>query len=74
MTAGLAVLVAKNREHNNDRMCEELCWVCACIPLVVETYDCWGAAAVAAFSKLAGCLSTGLNEPKSKTMFGIYSA
>eukprot|EP00731_Ephydatia_muelleri_P011403 Em0006g297a len=30
-------------------------------------------AAVAAFSKLAGCLSTRLNQPKSKTIFGIYS-
>eukprot|EP00731_Ephydatia_muelleri_P009601 Em0005g187a len=30
-------------------------------------------AAVAAFSKLAGRLSTRLNQPKSKTIFGIYS-
>ena len=69
MTAGSAALVAENRKHNsNDRKCEELRWVC--IPLVVETYGCWGAAAVAAFSKLAGCLSTRLNQP---TIFGIYS-
>ena len=57
MTAGSAALVAENRKHKyNDRKCEELGWVC--IPLVVETYGCWGAAAVAAFSKLAGRLST----------------
>ena len=72
MTAGSAALVAKKRKHNtNDRKCEELGWVC--IPLVVETYGYWGAAAVAAFSKLAGRLSTRLNEPKSKTIFGLYS-
>ena len=72
MMAGSAALVAENRKHKyNDRKCEELGWVC--IPLVVETYGCWGAAAVAAFSKLAGRLSTRLKQPKSKTIFGIYS-
>ncbi|KAL5457675.1 hypothetical protein EMCRGX_G034960 [Ephydatia muelleri] len=72
MTAGSAALVAENRKHKyNDRKCEEPGWVC--IPLVVETYGCWGAAAVAALSKLAGRLSTRLNQPKSKTIFGIYS-
>ncbi|KAL5517586.1 hypothetical protein EMCRGX_G003164 [Ephydatia muelleri] len=73
MTADSAALVAENRKHKyNDRKCEELLgWVC--IPLVVETYGCWGAAAVAAFSKLTGRLSTRLNQPKSKTIFGIYS-
>ena len=60
MTAGSAALVAENRKHKfNDRKCEELGWVC-----VVETYGCWGAAAVAAFSKLAGRLSTRLNQPQ----------
>ena len=72
MTAGSAALVAENRKHNtNDRKCEELGRVC--IPLVVETYGCWGAAAVMAFSELAGRLSTRLNQPKSKTIFGLYS-
>ena len=56
--------MAENRKHKyNDRKCEELGWVC--IPLVVETYGCWGAAEVAAFSKLACRLSTRLNQPKS---------
>ncbi|KAL5500200.1 hypothetical protein EMCRGX_G011719 [Ephydatia muelleri] len=68
----IGTLVAENRKHKyNDRKCEELGWVF--IPLVVETYGCWGAAAVAAFSKLAGHLSTRLNQPESKTIFGIYS-
>ena len=72
MMVGSAACVAENRKHNNnDRKCEELGWVC--IPLVVETYGCWGAAAVAAFFKLAGRLSIRLNQPKSKTNFGIYS-
>eukprot|EP00731_Ephydatia_muelleri_P015665 Em0009g89a len=72
MTAGSAALVAENRKHKyNDRKCEELGWVC--IPLVVEIYGCWGAAAVATFSKLAGRLSTRLNQTKPKTIFGIYS-
>ena len=72
MTAGSTALVAENRKNKyNERKCEELGWVC--IPLVVETYGCWGAAAVAALSKLAGHLSTRLNHPKSKTTFGTYS-
>ena len=72
MTTGSAALVAENRKHiTNDRKCEELGWVC--IPLVVETYGCWGAAAVAAFSKLACHLSTRLSEHRSKTIFGLYS-
>ena len=74
MTVGLEAFVDENRKHAhkyNDRKCEELGWVC--IPLVVETYGCWGATAVEAFSKLAGRLSTRLNQPKSKTIFGIYS-
>ena len=64
MKAGLAALAVENRKHNsNDRKCEELGGVC--IPLVVETYGFWGA--------VAGRLSTRLNQPKSKSIFGIYS-
>ena len=56
VTAGSAAQLAENRKHNNsDKKCDELGW--ACIPLVVETYGCWGAEAVAALSKLAGRLS-----------------
>ena len=71
MMAGLAALAAEN--NNNDRKCEVL--GCVCIPLVDDTYGCWGAAAVlvVAFSKLAGHLSTRLNQPKSKSIFGIHS-
>ncbi|KAL5484072.1 hypothetical protein EMCRGX_G020511 [Ephydatia muelleri] len=72
MTAGSAALLAENRKHNNsDKKCDELGW--ACIPLVVETYGCWGAEAVAALSKLAGRLSVRNNELKSKTIFSLYS-
>ena len=72
MTAGSAALLAENRKHNSsDKKCDELGW--ACIPLVVETYGCWGAEAVAAFSKLAGRLSIRNNELKSKTIFSLYS-
>ncbi|KAL5508849.1 hypothetical protein EMCRGX_G004105 [Ephydatia muelleri] len=72
VTAGSAALLAENRKHNNsDKKCDELGW--ACIPLVVETYGCWGAEAVAALSKLAGRLSVRNNELKSKTMFSLYS-
>ncbi|KAL5510763.1 hypothetical protein EMCRGX_G006364 [Ephydatia muelleri] len=72
VTAGSAAQLAENRKHNNsDKKCDELGW--ACIPLVVETYGCWGAEAVAALSKLAGRLSVRNNEPKSKTIFSLYS-
>ena len=65
-------LLAENRKHNSsDKKCDELGW--ACIPLVVETYGCWGAEAVAALSKLAGRLSIRNNELKSKTIFSLYS-
>ena len=41
VTAGSAALAAQIRKHRvNDEMCRELGWVC--IPLVVETYGCWG--------------------------------
>eukprot|EP00731_Ephydatia_muelleri_P003810 Em0001g3810a len=73
VTAGSAALLAENRKHKNssDKKCDELRW--ACIPLVVETYGCWGAEAVAALSKLAGRLSVRNNELKSKTIFSLYS-
>ena len=72
VTAGSAALLAENRKHNSsDKKCDELGW--ACIPLVVETYGCWGAEAVAALSKLAGRLSVRNNELKSKTIFSLYS-
>ena len=50
---GSAALVAENRKHNTPMTgsVRKLGWVC--IPLVVETYGCWCAAAVEAFSKPA---------------------
>ena len=41
VTTGSAALAAQIRKHGlNDERCRELGWVC--IPLVVETYGCWG--------------------------------
>ena len=74
--AGSAALAAENRKHNsNDRKCEELGWVCIPCTCGRDLYGCWGAAAVAAFSKLAGRLSTRLNQPKSMQdhLWNIYS-
>eukprot|EP00731_Ephydatia_muelleri_P027500 Em0019g373a len=66
VTAGSAALLAENRKHNSsDTKCDELGW--ACIPLVVETYGCWGDEAVAALSKLAGRLSVRNNDSLNKS-------
>ena len=48
VTAGSAALAVQTRKHQgNDERCRELGWVC--IPLVVETYGCWGTEAVGTF-------------------------
>ena len=45
VTAGSAALAAQIRKHRvNDERCSDLGW--ACIPLVVETYGCWGTEAI----------------------------
>ena len=57
VTAGSAALAAQIRKHRvNDERCRELGWVC--IPLVVETYGCWGTEAIQALSRLATRVST----------------
>ena len=66
---GSAALAAEN--NNNDRKYEELGWVC--IRLVVKTYGCWGAAAVAAFSKLAGHLSTKLKAKPTQVQEHLWN-
>ena len=48
----------KGKPHSNDIKCGELGWVC--IPLVVESFGCWGPEAQRSLSKLAGRLSTRL--------------
>ena len=71
MTAGSAAFSAETRKHNrNDDECKELGWVC--IPLVVETYGCWGAEARQAFSRLASRLSTRLCQSKAHTSRELY--
>ena len=75
VTAGSAALAAQIRKHRvNDERCRELGW--ACIPLVVETYGCWGTEAIQALSRLATRLSTRQGRPKSlvsNEIFGRFS-
>ena len=75
VTAGSAAMAAQIRKHRvNDGKCSELGWVC--IPLVVETYGCWGTEAIQALSRLATRLSTRQGLPKSlvcNELFGRLS-
>ncbi|KAL5491184.1 hypothetical protein EMCRGX_G016427 [Ephydatia muelleri] len=41
----------ERKDRNNDAKCEELGW--RCIPMVVESYGCWGTEARQALSQLA---------------------
>ena len=71
MTAGSAALAAQIRKHRvNDKRCRELGWVC--IPLVVETYGCWGTEAIQALSRLATRVSTRQGRPKSLVCNEIF--
>ena len=71
VTAGSAALAAQIRKHRvNDEMCRELGWVC--IPLVVETYGCWGTEAIQALSRLATSVSTRQGRPKSLVYNEIF--
>ena len=64
VTAGSAALAAQIHKHRvNDERYRELGW--ACIPLVVETYGCWGTEAIQALSRLATHLSIRQGRPKS---------
>ena len=71
VTAGSAALAVQIRKHQvNDERCRELGW--ACIPLVVETYGCWGTEAIQALSRLATRLSTRQGRPKSLVSNEIF--
>eukprot|EP00731_Ephydatia_muelleri_P011679 Em0006g573a len=71
VTAGSAALAAQIRKHRvNDERCRDLGW--ACIPLVVETYGCWGTEAIQALSRLATHLSTRQGRPKSLVSNEIF--
>ena len=66
-----AALQAEKRKHNtNDEKCRELGWVS--IPLVVESYGCWGTEAQRFFSRLSGWLASRLNQLKSITTNQMY--
>eukprot|EP00731_Ephydatia_muelleri_P001946 Em0001g1946a len=70
-TAGSAAVAAELRKHSaNDAKCSELGWTC--IPLVAESYGAWGSEAVQAISRLASCLATRTNSPKSKVVCSLY--
>ena len=67
VTAGSTVYATEVRKHQaNDVKCAELGWVS--IPVVVETYGCWGTEAKWALSQLASRLAMRLNCPKSTSM------
>ena len=68
---GSAALAAQIRKHRvNDERCRDVDW--ACIPLVVETYGCWGTEAIQALSRLATRLSTRQGRPKSLVSNEIF--
>ena len=75
VTAGSAAMAAQIRKHRvNDGRCSELGWVC--IPLIVETYGCWGTEVIQALSRFATRLSTRQGLPKSlvcNELFGRLS-
>eukprot|EP00731_Ephydatia_muelleri_P009253 Em0004g1591a len=69
--SGSAAGKAEVRKHNaNDAKCTELGWVF--IPLVVETYGCWGVEAQGSISRLAARLALQLQCSKSKAITSIY--
>eukprot|EP00731_Ephydatia_muelleri_P005419 Em0002g1595a len=71
VTAGSAAYATEARKHQaNDVKCAELGWVS--IPVVVETYRCWGMEAKWALSQLASRLAMRLNSPKSTTTASLY--
>ena len=60
MPGSAAMQAEKRKHHSSDAKCLELGWVC--IPLVVESFGCWGPEAQqCSLSRLAGRLATKLN-------------
>ena len=71
VTAGSAAYATEVRKHQaNDVKCAELGWVS--IPVMVETYGCWGTEAKWALSQLASRLAMRLNCPKSTATASFY--
>ena len=50
MPGSAAMQAEKRMHHSNDAECEELGWVC--IPLVVESFGCWGSEVKRSFSQV----------------------
>ena len=70
MTGSAALRAGKRKHNTNDEKCRELGWVS--IPLVVESYGCWGTEAQRFFSRLSGQPASRLNQPKSITTNQMY--
>ena len=69
VTAGSSVSAAEAQKHaTNDAKCNRLGWVC--IPLAVETYDCWGDKAIKCLDRLTARITTRTARPKSSGCVG----
>ncbi|KAL5477518.1 hypothetical protein EMCRGX_G024328 [Ephydatia muelleri] len=71
ISPGAAAKATEERKHrNNDAKCEELGW--RCIPMVVESYGCWGTEARQALSQLASQMAVRTNTYKSQMLNSLY--
>ena len=71
ISPGAAAKATEECKHrNNDAKCEELGW--RCIPMVVESYGCWGTEARQALSQLASRLAVRTNTYKSQMLNSLY--
>ena len=71
VSPGAAAKATEEHKHrNNDVKCEELGW--RCIPMVVESYGCWGTEARQALSQLASRLAVRTNTYKSQMLNSLY--
>ena len=71
ISPGAAAKATEERKHrNNDAKCAELGW--CCIPMVVESYGCWGTEARQALSQMASRLAVRTNTYKSQMLNSLY--
>eukprot|EP00731_Ephydatia_muelleri_P024026 Em0016g297a len=69
--AGSAALAAEQRKHHaNDAKCTELGW--KCVALATETYGVGGLKLGSTWARLASCLATRYNLPKSQATTSLY--
>ena len=72
-TGGSAAASAEVRKHiENDPKCEELGWICTCVPLAVEAYGAWGIEAQCTISRLARRLCIKTNQTMSRVISNLY--